>query len=116
VRTTLSVFLPPRLDETFCFGQRPEPVGIQALSTEGSVQRFNEGVVVRLTWTGEVDLHPVLVSPQVHRLTGPIAPAMVEGAHSIGMPIFDSNNGRMMEVDGGASIIDVRLRGGERPC
>jgi choline dehydrogenase-like flavoprotein len=33
----------------------------------------------------------------------PIAPAMVEGARSIGMPIFDSNNGRLMEDGGGAS-------------
>jgi len=32
----------------------------------------------------------------------PIAPAMVEGAHSIGIPAFDSNNGRLMEGDGGA--------------
>src|SRR5882762_6377422 len=29
----------------------------------------------------------------------PIAPAMVEGARSIGMPTFDSNNGRLMEGD-----------------
>ncbi len=32
----------------------------------------------------------------------PIAPAMVEGASSIGIPTFESNNGRMMEADGGA--------------
>jgi choline dehydrogenase len=44
----------------------------------------------------------------------PIAPAMVEGARSIGMPAFDSNNGRMMEGDGGASIIDVRVGDGKR--
>jgi len=44
----------------------------------------------------------------------PIAPAMVEGARSIGMPTFDSNNGRLMEGAGGASIIDVRLRDGKR--
>src|ERR1700727_3046506 len=44
----------------------------------------------------------------------PIAPAMVEGARSIGMPIFDSNNGRMMEGAGGASIIDVRVGDGNR--
>jgi len=28
----------------------------------------------------------------------------VEGARSIGMPTFDSNNGRLMEDGGGASI------------
>ena len=44
----------------------------------------------------------------------PIAPAMVEAARSFGMPTFDSNNGRMMECAGGASIIDVRARDGKR--
>jgi choline dehydrogenase len=44
----------------------------------------------------------------------PIAPAMVEGARSIGMPIFDSNNGRLMEDGGGASVMDVRVRDGKR--
>jgi choline dehydrogenase len=44
----------------------------------------------------------------------PIAPAMVEGARSIGMPTFDSNNGRLMEGDGGASILDLRVRDGKR--
>jgi choline dehydrogenase len=44
----------------------------------------------------------------------PIAPAMIEGARSIGMPTFDSNNGRLMEGDGGASILDLRLRDGKR--
>src|SRR5258705_12167923 len=44
----------------------------------------------------------------------PIAPAMVEAARSIGMSTFDSNNGRMMESGGGASIIDVNVRDGKR--
>src|SRR3981189_1394995 len=44
----------------------------------------------------------------------PIAPAMVEAARSIGMPTFDSNNGILMEADGGASILDLRVRDGKR--
>jgi len=44
----------------------------------------------------------------------PIAQAMLEGARSIGMPTFDSNNGRLMERDGGASILDLRVRDGKR--
>ena len=44
----------------------------------------------------------------------PIAPAMVEAARSVGMPTFDSNNGRLMEGDGGASILDLRVRDGKR--
>jgi choline dehydrogenase len=38
----------------------------------------------------------------------PIAPAMVEGARSVGIPAFDSNNGGMMEGAGGASICDLQ--------
>ena len=44
----------------------------------------------------------------------PIVPAMVDAARSIGMPTFDSNNGRMMEGGGGASIIDMNVRDGKR--
>jgi choline dehydrogenase len=44
----------------------------------------------------------------------PIAPAMLEGARSVGIPTFESNNGRMMEGDGGASILDLRVRDGKR--
>jgi choline dehydrogenase len=44
----------------------------------------------------------------------PIAPAMVGGARSIGIPTFDSNNGRLMEGAGGASILDLRVRDGKR--
>ena len=44
----------------------------------------------------------------------PVAPAMVEGARSVGIPTFENQNGRMMESSGGASIIDVRCRNGKR--
>lgn len=43
-----------------------------------------------------------------------IALAMVAGARSVGIRTFESNNGRMMEGDGGASIIDLRVRDGQR--
>jgi choline dehydrogenase len=39
---------------------------------------------------------------------------MVEGARAIGMPTFDSNNGRLMEAGGGVSILDLRVRDGKR--
>jgi choline dehydrogenase len=44
----------------------------------------------------------------------PIAPAMVEGARSVGIPTFDDHNGRMMEGEGGASIMELRVRDGKR--
>jgi choline dehydrogenase len=55
---------------------------------------------------------PVFVqpSPDPH----PTAPASLEGARSVGIPTFESHNGRMMEGAGGASILDVRVRDGYR--
>jgi choline dehydrogenase len=55
---------------------------------------------------------PVFVQPAPD--PNPIAPAMVEGARSVGIPTFENQNGRMMEGNGGASIHDLRLRDGKR--
>src|SRR5246127_5132641 len=44
----------------------------------------------------------------------PIAPAMLEGARSVGIPTFENQNGRMMEGAGGSSILDVLIRDGKR--
>jgi choline dehydrogenase len=69
-------------------------------------------------WHGAPDLEyrgtggPVFVQPAPD--PNPIAPAMVEGARSVGIPTFESHNGRMMEGDGGASLLDLRVRDGKR--
>src|SRR5258708_36813177 len=55
---------------------------------------------------------PVFVQPP--RDPNPIAPAMVEGARLIGIPTFESHNGRMMEGDGGASLLEQLVRDGKR--
>jgi choline dehydrogenase len=39
---------------------------------------------------------------------------MVDAARSVGIPTFESHNGRMMEGDGGASILDLIVRDGKR--
>jgi choline dehydrogenase len=44
----------------------------------------------------------------------PIAPAMVEAAQCAGIRTFSSSNGRMMETGSGASILDLRMRDGQR--
>jgi choline dehydrogenase-like flavoprotein len=36
------------------------------------------------------------------------------GAHAVGIPTFEHQNGRMMEGDGGASLMDLRVRDGQR--
>ena len=69
-------------------------------------------------WHGEPDPKyrgtggPAFVEPAPD--PSPVAAAMVEGARSVGIPTFENQNGRMMEDDGGASITDVRARGGKR--
>src|SRR5450631_1128954 len=78
VRTTLIVFSSPSFDKPPCLVQVSEPVGIQTFGTEGAIERFDEGVVSWLARTREVDLHPVLVSPQIHCLTGELASVIAE--------------------------------------
>src|ERR1700751_3188224 len=55
---------------------------------------------------------PVFVEPAPD--PHPIAPAMLDGARSGGIPTFENQNGRMMEGGGGASIIDLLARDGKR--
>jgi choline dehydrogenase len=55
---------------------------------------------------------PVFVQPAPN--PNPIAPAMVAGAASAGIPTFENQNGRMMEGAGGCSIKDVIIRNGKR--
>jgi choline dehydrogenase len=55
---------------------------------------------------------PVFVQPAPD--PNPIAPAILEGARSVGIPTFENQNGRMMEGNGGASLVDVRVREGKR--
>lgn len=44
----------------------------------------------------------------------PVATAIMEGARSLGIPSYQSNNGAMMEGEGGVSILDLILRDGSR--
>ncbi len=55
---------------------------------------------------------PVFVQPAPN--PNPIAPAMLEGARSVGIATFENQNGRMMEGEGGASIFDMLVREGKR--
>ena len=55
---------------------------------------------------------PVYVEP-AHD-PNPIAPAMVEAGRTVGISTFENQNGRLMEGDGGASILDICVRNGFR--
>ena len=51
MRATLIVFPPPCFDELFRLLPIEEPVGVQALASQGSVEAFNEGIVGGLVTT-----------------------------------------------------------------
>lgn len=53
--------------------QRFEAVPVQALVAQRARERHHEGVVGRLTLTGEVDPHAAVARPQVDRLAGDLA-------------------------------------------
>jgi choline dehydrogenase len=55
---------------------------------------------------------PIFVQPRPD--SNPAARPLFEGISSVGIPIFENQNGCMMEADGGASIPDMRIRDGKR--
>jgi choline dehydrogenase len=56
---------------------------------------------------------PVFVQPP-QRDPNPAVQALFDGIRSFGIPIFENQNGRIMEADGGASAADMRIRDGRR--
>jgi choline dehydrogenase-like flavoprotein len=69
-------------------------------------------------WRGAADPEhrgtggPVFVQPAPN--PHPLALAMLAGARVLGIPTFANQNGRMMEGNGGAAVVDVRVRDGKR--
>jgi choline dehydrogenase len=69
-------------------------------------------------WHGEPDSKyhgiggPVFVQPAPD--PNPVALAMLEGARSIGIATFETQNGSMMEGSGGGLIHDMQVRDGKR--
>ncbi|HKA20413.1 MAG TPA: GMC oxidoreductase [Blastocatellia bacterium] len=55
---------------------------------------------------------PVFVQPLQD--PNPAAPALFERIRSLGIQIFENQNGRIMEADGGASVPDMLIRDGKR--
>lgn len=69
-------------------------------------------------WQGEPDeLRRGLGGPAYVAQPGapqPVAHAMLQSARDLGIPVFDTANGEMMESDGGAAIAELRIRDGKR--
>jgi choline dehydrogenase len=69
-------------------------------------------------WHGEPDEFyrgtggPVYVEPVQH--PSAVATAVLDGARSVGIPIFENMNGRMMEEAGGTAVADLLMQKGRR--
>src|ERR1700752_771650 len=103
------------------FGMGPSRLSPIRISTGDSAWNYESVLKIyrRIEdWHGAPDVKhrgtggPVFVQPAPD--PNPIAPAMLEGARSVGIPTFENQNGRMMEGAGGGAIMDVRLRHGRR--
>jgi hypothetical protein len=51
---------------------------VQALGSERPVERFHIGIIGRLPWPREVDLHPVVIRPQIRVPTGELRSVVAE--------------------------------------
>src|SRR5215813_7193620 len=56
---------------------------------------------------------PLFIRP-LQRDPNPAVQALFGGIRSLGIPVFENQNGRIMEADGGASVADMRIRDGKR--
>lgn len=69
-------------------------------------------------WRGAPDLMRRGIGGPVHvaqpTAPQPIAQTLVDAAGLMGIPVFDSPNGKMMESAGGASIAELRIKDGKR--
>jgi choline dehydrogenase-like flavoprotein len=55
-----------------------------------------------------------LIHVEPARDPNPVAPAVLGAAQSLGIPIFDDQNGQMMEGPGGGTMFNFRIRNGRR--
>lgn len=78
MRTTLVVVGPPSFDPLLSVFHRLEPVHVQALVAERSVERFDEAVVRGLARAAEVDPHLMMVRPEVEHAPRELAPVVRE--------------------------------------
>ena len=62
------VFDPPGFDDPPDLRHRDEPVLVQALVPEPAIEALDVGVLVRLAWPDERQLHAGFVSPAVEHL------------------------------------------------
>ena len=74
MRSALIIVPSPGLDLGTGIGQRQEPVGVQALVAQATIERFHEGIVGWLAWPAEVERDAVFVRPAVEGFRDKLRP------------------------------------------
>src|SRR5215471_16439304 len=104
-----------RTTSPYCCSRREAPTTCRVSETPDNGSPMSERME---DWQGAPDPQRRgkggLVHVEPAHDPNPIAPAMLEAAWSLGIPIFDDQNGEMMEAKGGAAITNVRIRDGRR--
>ena len=60
----------PMLDRRLSILEAGKPVQIEAVLSELAVEALDKRVLSRLSWLDEVQLHPLVLGPEEHRLAG----------------------------------------------
>ena len=74
MRPALILVPSPDLDLGAGIGQRQEPVGVQALVAQATIERFHERIVRWLAGLAEVERDAILLSPAIKRLRDKLRP------------------------------------------
>lgn len=78
MRAALILITSPAFDNSLGFRDRFEPVQIQTLLAQRSVEGFDEGVVGRFPRATKVDAGVVMICPEIHQLPGELSPVVRE--------------------------------------
>ena len=80
MRSLQVVVVPPFFNDLTCFSEVSEPVLVQAIVSELSVEALTVGVLSWLSWLDKAEFHPSLLAPEEHRLARHLWPIVHHNA------------------------------------
>lgn len=83
MRSTLVVVQPPASDQELGADQTSEPVDIEVLTANATVEALDEGVLDRLTRADELQMDVVVVHPLIQKLAAQFRPIVEHGGWSV---------------------------------
>ena len=80
------IVLPPHFDLLPGILQAQEPMLVEAFEPEAAVEGLDEGIISGLSRSGEVQLHPFAIGPQVQLLGGELRAVVLSTCIRWGAP------------------------------